>query len=259
MPTLSNAARERLPDSAFAYIDSRGVRRLPINDASHVRNALARFEQVAFETDEAREAARAKLLLAAKKYRIVPVGFVHGQIRRERALGAAATTLPRGIVTFLMTDMEGSTKLLNALGHRYAPLLRTVRSTIRTLVRRRGGHEVDARADEYFAAFTDPDAALGTAIEIQRDLAKRRWPAGAQVRVRIGLHRGRTTLSDAGYVGMAVHTTARVCQAARGGDIVLSTSMHKALGSPPDVRTKSLGPVRLEGLPAPEVLHKVML
>lgn len=259
MPTLRSRDRAKLPARAFAYVDSSGRKRLPIHDESHVRNALSRFDQVGFESDEARARARERLLRAAKKYGIVPVGFLGDQLRKERALGGAAGTLPRGTVTFLMTDIEASTRLLSALRGRYAPLLRTVRTTIRTCVLRRGGHEVDARADEYFAAFTDPDSALGAAIDIQRDLAKRRWPAGAQVRVRIGLHRGRSTLSEAGYVGIAVHTTARVCQAARGGDIVLSTSMHKALGSPPDVRTKSLGPVRLEGLPAPETLYRVMI
>ena len=248
-----------MPSRLFAYVDSAGRKRLPIHDQAHVRNALARFEQVAFESEEARETARSRLLNAAKKYGIVPVGFVHGQIRRERTLGGAAVTLPRGTVTFLMTDMEGSTRLVSALGHRYGPLLRSVRSAIRTAVRRRGGNEIDARADEYFAAFTDPDAAVGAAIDIQRELASRRWPSSAKVRVRIGLHRGKTTLTDAGYVGIAVHTTARICQASRGGDITLSSAMREALGSPPDVRLKSLGAVRLEGLPKPEQLYRVII
>ena len=84
MPQLGATARAHLPDTAFAYIDSRGQRRLPIHDASHVRNALARFEQVAFEDDAARERARQRLLRAAKKYGIVPLGFFDGQLRKER-------------------------------------------------------------------------------------------------------------------------------------------------------------------------------
>ncbi|TMB94674.1 MAG: hypothetical protein E6J38_07340, partial [Chloroflexi bacterium] len=83
MPVLSASARSRLPDSAFAYIDSQGVRRLPINDAVHVRNALARFEQVTFESDVARERARERVLRAAKKHGIVPLGFFDGQLRKE--------------------------------------------------------------------------------------------------------------------------------------------------------------------------------
>src|SRR5256885_1228275 len=93
VPTLSATARARLPDSAFAYIDSQGRRRLPINDISHVRNALARFDQVDFEDDAAREKARERLLRAAKRHGIVPLGFFDGQLRkgqrRKRALAPA--------------------------------------------------------------------------------------------------------------------------------------------------------------------------
>src|SRR5437763_10836127 len=84
MPRLKSSKRERLPDRAFAYIDSRGRRRLPVHDRAHVKNALARFNQVAFESDAARERARKRLLNAAKKYRIVPVGFMTGELRTER-------------------------------------------------------------------------------------------------------------------------------------------------------------------------------
>src|SRR5213592_614699 len=87
MPSLSATARAKLPASAFAYIDAKGRRRLPIHDASHVRNALARFDQTAFENDAARERARQRLLRAAKKYGIVPIGFFDGQLRKERLEG----------------------------------------------------------------------------------------------------------------------------------------------------------------------------
>ena len=81
MAKLSTTERARLPDSAFAYIDSAGNRRLPINDEAHVRNALSRFQRVKFEDDAARERARRRLLNAAKKYGIVPDGFITGQLR----------------------------------------------------------------------------------------------------------------------------------------------------------------------------------
>src|SRR5215470_9257600 len=84
MARLRTSKRARLPDKAFAYIDSRGRRRLPVHDKAHVRNALARFNQVAFENDAARERARTRLLNAARKYRIVPVGFITGQLQSER-------------------------------------------------------------------------------------------------------------------------------------------------------------------------------
>src|SRR5947208_11611854 len=96
MAPLDEKTRARLPDSAFAYIDSRGTRRLPINDEAHVRNALARFNQVRFENEVARDRARARLLRAAKKYGIVPVGFMTGQLQsqsRQVAAGKAVIEL----------------------------------------------------------------------------------------------------------------------------------------------------------------------
>src|SRR2546426_8087338 len=89
MPRLKTSKRSRLPDRAFAYIDSRGRRRLPVHDKAHVRNALARFNQVAFEDDAARERARKRLLSAAKKYGIVPIGFMTGQLRSQMSEAAA--------------------------------------------------------------------------------------------------------------------------------------------------------------------------
>src|SRR5947208_8975576 len=118
MSQLDSKKRAKLPDSAFAYVDSQGRRRLPINDEPHVRNALARFNQVVFEDDAARERARKRLLNAAKKFRIVPVGFITGQLVSERRQGQIEATstntasLPIGFVTLLMTDIESSTVLL---------------------------------------------------------------------------------------------------------------------------------------------------
>ena len=89
MSQLNAKKRAKLPKSAFAYVDSRGRRRLPINDESHVRNALARFTQVAFEDEAAREAARKKLLNAAKKYGIVPIGFMTGQLESRTSEATA--------------------------------------------------------------------------------------------------------------------------------------------------------------------------
>src|SRR5437879_11843139 len=107
MALLDAKARAQLPDGAFAYVDSRGRRRLPINDEAHVRNALARFNQVDFENDPARERARKRLLNAAKKYGIVPSGFITGQLHSARAQATHAAPLPNGSVTLLMTDLEG--------------------------------------------------------------------------------------------------------------------------------------------------------
>src|ERR671919_1230351 len=116
VPPLTAKERAQLPDSAFAYIDSHGKRRLPIHDASHVRNALARFGQVHFEDEAARDRARNRLLRAAKKHGIMPIGFINSQLQPQRKL-------PRGSVTFLLTDIECSTELLGRLEEQYASLL----------------------------------------------------------------------------------------------------------------------------------------
>src|SRR5437868_9186262 len=374
MSRLKPRKRARLPDRAFAYVDSRGRRRLPVHDKAHVRNALARFNQVAFEDEAARERARKRLLNAAKKYRIVPVGFITGELRSERRHAAAgrlvielgrnpapgelekrlrtvlrdptlavlhwsdgsgayldgtgkpvplpgqgerrgvtylerqgrpmtalvhdptilddpalaetvldavrfvvekdrlhgqiqatstdAAALPTGFVTLLMTDIEASTVLLRKLGDRYGALLNDVRSILRAAVSRASGREIDARADEFFAVFERATAAAEAAVAIQRELGTRAWTdelAGLEVRVRVGIHSGRPTLTDLGYIGLAVHTTARVCSAAHGGQIVVSAATRVAIGAsaPTGIRFRGLGRHRLPGLPDAERLSQV--
>ena len=252
MPPLSAKERAQLPDRAFAYIDLRGRRRLPIHDAAHVRNALARFSQVAFEDEGARDRARMRLLTAAMKHGVVPIGFVKAQLQPQQKL-------PKGEVTFLLTDIEGSTELLGHLEDGYSPLLADVRRLVRTAVRQAGGREVDARADEFFAVFEHPPAALVAALAIQRAMHAGAWPGGIDVRLRIGLHRGRPTLTDTGYVGLAVHAAARICFAAHGSQIVMSSAVRGAvIDSLADgVSLRPLGAWRLNGLPKPVDLFQV--
>lgn len=373
MSRLDARKRARLPDRAFAYVDSRGRRRLPVHDKRHVLNALARFNQVSFESDTARERAHRRLLNAAKKYRIVPVGFITGQLQSERrhatagrlvielgrspapgelearlrtvlrdpslavlhwsdasgayldgtgkpvplptdgdqrgvtylerqgrpmtalvhnptvlddadlaetvlaavrfvvererlhgqiqATSTDAAALPTGFVTFLMTDIEGSTALLRRLSDGYGDLLNDVRGIVRTAVLRAGGREIDARADEFFAVFDRPAAAIEAAVGIQRALANRGWPDDLKVRVRVGIHSGRPTLTDVGYIGLAVHTTARLCSAAHGEQIIVSAATRAAVGesAPAGIRFRSLGRHRLHGLPDAEVLFQVQV
>jgi class 3 adenylate cyclase len=243
MPSLSARDRARLPNSAFAYIDSQGRRVLPINDEAHVRNALARFSRVSVEDDAARDRARMRLLKAAQKHGIMPLGFVGAQLRPEQKL-------PRGQVTFTLTDIEGSTELLHRLGDGYGPVLSQIRRLLRTAVQRAGGREVDARGDELFAAFQEPAAALDAAIAMQRGVRDHPWSDGIAPRVRVGVHTGRPTFTQTGYVGLAVHTVARICTSAHGGQIVLSSAAHEALGDtlPGGLAFKSLGTWRLSGL-----------
>jgi class 3 adenylate cyclase len=258
---LDATDRAKLPNSAFAYVDSRGVRRLPIHDAPHVRNALARFSQVQFEDEGARDRARARLLNAAKRYGIVPVGFITGQFESEREIGrrGVGQALPSGFVTMLLTDIESSTTLLDRLGDGYADLLTNVRTILQDTATGLHGSVVETRADEFFAAYESPGAALETAVTVQRELRARRWPDDLEVRVRIGIHSGYPKLADANYIGMAVHTAARVSAAAHGGQIVVSGDTREAAkGLAPDgVRFRRLGEYRLRGIPVPVALHQV--
>jgi class 3 adenylate cyclase len=259
---LDASERARLPDRAFAYVDSRGRRRLPIHDPAHVRNALARFGQVAFDDDSARERARTRLLNAAKKFKIVPVGFIAGQLQSERALGARRhhpVKLPSGFVTMLMTDIESSTALVHQLGERYRELIGDVWTILRRGVLDSGGHEVEARADEFFAVFEAPRSAVDAAVTVQREFLGRAWPDDLEVRVRIGIHSGYPTLTEDNYIGMDVHTASRICAVGHGGQIVVSANTREAVkaSAPDGVRFKALGPHRLRGLPNPVLLFQV--
>ena len=263
MAKLGATERAKLSNRAFAYIDSRGRRRLPIHDEAHVRNALARFNRVAFEDEQARERARKRLLNAAKKFRIVPVGFIAGQLRSELELGRAEgrppLQLPSGFVTLLMTDIEGSTALVQRLGDGYRELIDGVRAILRDETVGNNGHVVDARADEFFAVFEAPLSALATAVAVQRQLRGRLWAEDLEVRVRIGIHSGYPTLAEENYIGMAVHTAARVCEAAQGSQILVTGDTKEATkGSSLDgLRFKNVGRHRLRGLPDELALFQI--
>jgi class 3 adenylate cyclase len=258
MAKLDAKKRAALPNSAFAYVDSKGNRMLPINDEPHVRNALSRFNQVRFEDEASKERAFRKLLTAATKHGIAPIGFVARQLR-EAAADEATPDLPTGPVTLLLTDIENSTVLVHQLGEGYSGVLAEVKRAIREAVDRNHGYEVDARADEFFAAFAHAAHALTSALEIQRSLQDHPWPEGRSIRVRIGLHSGSPGRTETGYIGLPVNTAARVCNAGHGGQILLSAATREALGETIPERTElaSLGIFELRGLPHPEELFQV--
>jgi class 3 adenylate cyclase len=129
--------------------------------------------------------------------------------------------LPAGRVTFLFTDIEGSTRLLRALGDRYAEVLTDHRRLLRATFSRHGGIEVDTQGDSFFVAFTDPNEALAAAEEAQRGLSAHQW-ADEELRVRMGLHTGEPLVADDHYVGIDVHRGARIAAAAHGGQVIIS-------------------------------------
>jgi predicted ATPase/class 3 adenylate cyclase len=168
-------------------------------------------------------------------------------------------TAPTGTVTFLFSDIEGSTRLLDTLGEGYADVLRRHRQALRTAFAEHGGVERGTEGDSFFVAFPDATAAVEAAAEATRNLARERWPAGAEVRVRVGVHTGEGRLVDGDYVGMDVHRAARIAAAGHGGQVLLSQSteilVERAL--PAGVALRDLGEHRLKDLPAAEHLYQL--
>jgi predicted ATPase/class 3 adenylate cyclase len=172
-----------------------------------------------------------------------------------------ATQLPTGTVTFLFTDIEGSTLLLRDLGDRYAEVLRDHGRIIKAVLEREGGAEIGTEGDSFFAVFASPGAAIRAVIEAQRALAGHSWPGGVEVRVRMGLHTGEGTRMGEGYVGLDVHRAARIGDAGHGGQVLLS-GVTEALvqhSLPDGVDLVDLGEHRLKDLPHPERLFQLTI
>jgi predicted ATPase len=158
-------------------------------------------------------------------------------------------SLPSGNVTLLFTDIEGSTRLLRELGERYAPVLAAHRRILRDAASRHGGVEVDTQGDAFFVAFSSAPGAVAAALEAQRSLGE------GPIRVRMGLHTGRPSLTDEGYVGLDVHQGARIAGSAHGGQIVISISTRALLGD--EIDLIDLGEHRLKDFDQPVQLFQV--
>src|SRR4051794_1243968 len=149
--------------------------------------------------------------------------------------------LPAGTVTFLFTDIEGSTRLLSELGERYADVLAEHRRLLREAFARHGGVEIDTQGDAFFVAFPTAPGALEAAAEAQAVMT-------GPVHVRMGLHTGPPLARGAGYVGAAVPRAARIAAAAHGGQVVVSSSTASLV----DAELRALGEHRFKDLAAPE-------
>jgi class 3 adenylate cyclase/CheY-like chemotaxis protein len=156
-------------------------------------------------------------------------------------------------LTFLFTDIEGSTRLLQRLGEAYAELLEQHREVIRGAVEAHRGEVVDFRGDEFFAAFAEAGDAVAAAVAAQRELQSAEWAREAPVKVRMGVHRGRAVRAGDGYVGLAVHHAARVCQTARGGEILVSGSVDVE-----GLERVELGEFALRGIPQGTRLSRIV-
>jgi class 3 adenylate cyclase len=158
-----------------------------------------------------------------------------------------------------MIDVEGSTAIVEKIGTEYSRLIDELWSALRDCANVSGGHEVEARADEFFAAFASPRDAVDAAMAVQRTFPEREWPGGAEVRVRIGIHSGYPTSTPSNYVGIDVNTTSRICALGHGGQIVVSANTREAVkaSAPTGVRFTALGSYQLRGVTGPIALYQV--
>jgi class 3 adenylate cyclase len=158
--------------------------------------------------------------------------------------------LPSGTVTFLFSDIEGSTRLLEQLGDGYQDVDRDHRRILREQLQEAGGREIDNQGDAFFFSFGRAKDAVAGAVAAQRQLAEHEWPNGVEVAVRMGLHTGEPTVGEEGYLGMDVVRAARICSAGHGGQILLSETTRALVGNnvPDGVSIRDLGEAHLKDI-----------
>jgi predicted ATPase/class 3 adenylate cyclase len=168
--------------------------------------------------------------------------------------------LPTGTVTFFFSDIEGSTRLLEALGRDYSELLARHNHIVRDAFARSAAVEIGTEGDSFFAVFPSAGDAVTSAVAIQRAIAAENWPSATHVRVRIGVHSGEAQQAGAGYVGLDVHRAARIMSAAHGGQILISEPtralVERSLSD--GITLRDLGEHRLRDLTRRERLYQVV-
>jgi WD40 repeat protein len=179
----------------------------------------------------------------------------------KSAAGMPGAELPTGTVTFLFTDIAGSTALLKQLGESYSVLLADQRAILRAAFTRWNGQEVDTQGDAFFVSFPRATEAVNACVEIQRALAEHEWPEGVEVRVRMGLHTGEPWRAEEGYVGMDVHRAARIAHVGHGGQVLLSETTTALIVDelPGGASLVDLGRHLLKDLPRPEHIRQLAI
>jgi class 3 adenylate cyclase len=170
--------------------------------------------------------------------------------------------LPAGTVTFLFTDIEGSTSLLKQLGPaRYDAVLAEHGRILNAAIAAHEGRVVDTQGDSFFAAFRTAGDAVAAAADAQRELAAHEWGGGAQLKVRMGLHTGEPKVGEERYVGIGVHRAARIGAAGHGGQVLLSSTTKELAEEelPPGVSIRDLGERRLKDIEQPQRLYQLVV
>jgi predicted ATPase/class 3 adenylate cyclase len=172
-----------------------------------------------------------------------------------------SSALPTGTVTFLFTDIEGSTRLLQQLGDAYPGILSEHHRLLREAVESAGGVAIGSEGDSLFASFASAPSGLAAAVAAQQALAAQEWPSGAAVRVRMGLHTGEALVRDGTYVGLDVHRAARIAAVGHGGQVLLSDTTRALVeqGLPAGVELRDLGRHRLKDLAQPERIFETVI
>ena len=167
------------------------------------------------------------------------------------------TQLPAGTVTFLFTDIEGSTELIRRLGDGYGQVLDDHRRLLREHLGNSGGREIDTQGDAFFFSFTRARDAVAGAVAAQRALQEHEWRDDSQVKVRMGLHTGEPAVGTEGYHGLDVVRAARICSAGHGGQILISETTRVLVGSqlPDGVQIVDLGTQRLKDVDSERIFQ----
>ena len=170
--------------------------------------------------------------------------------------------LPTGAVTFLFTDIEGSTALVRKLRDGYADVLSDHQRLLRGAFEGAGGSEVDTQGDSFFFCFRKARDAVHAAVAGQQALQAHAWPEGGEVRVRMGIHTGEAALTESRYHGLAVHRAKRICDAGHGGQILLSQTSHTLLEDEEqghgELSLRELGPQRLKDFDRPVGIYQLV-